>query len=51
MSAPSPRKTGVPAPPSEPGTDILAILVWRKVLTPEQGDRVRRATKVNSLAA
>ena len=49
MSAPPPRKMGAPAAPSEPPVDVLPILVSRKLLTAEQAERTRRATKVNSL--
>src|SRR5436305_6815839 len=47
---PASRKTGpvaVPAP-AEPSVDIVPILVTRKVLTAEQAERVRRATRMNS---
>ncbi len=49
MSAPSPRKTGAPAAPPTDAVDILPILVSRKLLAPEQAERVRRASKLNSL--
>src|SRR6185503_10300110 len=39
----------VTAPPVSETTDIVPILVTRRVLTGEQAERVRRATKVNSL--
>jgi general secretion pathway protein E len=48
MSAPLPRKTGAPAAPTE-AVDILPILVSRRLLVPEQAERVRRASKLNSL--
>jgi general secretion pathway protein E len=48
MSAPSSRKTGAPPAPAET-VDILPILVSRKLLSPEQAERARRASKVNSL--
>ncbi|PYQ47495.1 MAG: type II secretion system protein E [Acidobacteria bacterium] len=49
MGAPPPsRKTGPVsvAPSAEPSVDILPILVTRKVLTGEQAERVRRATRM-----
>jgi general secretion pathway protein E len=49
MPAPAQRKTGGPVPPVEPSVDILPILVSRKIVTPEQAERVRRTAKVNSL--
>jgi general secretion pathway protein E len=49
MPAPAQRKTGGPVPPVEPSVDILPILVSRKIVTPEQAERVRRMAKVNSL--
>jgi general secretion pathway protein E len=50
MAAPIPRKTsGPPQPAPETLVDVLPILVSRKVLSPEQAERVRRASKVNSL--
>jgi general secretion pathway protein E len=50
MGAPPPsRKTGpVSVPPPEPTVDIVPILVTRKVLTAEQAERVRRATRMNT---
>src|SRR5712691_8715264 len=51
MGAPPPsRKTGPVsvAPPAEPSVDILPILVTRKVLTGEQAERVRRATRMGA---
>jgi general secretion pathway protein E len=49
MSTP-PRKPAAAAAPAvaESSVDILPILVSRKVLTSEQGDRVRRATRMNA---
>ena len=51
MGSPPPsRKTGpvsVP-PPAEPTVDILPILLSRKLLTVEQAERVRRATRMNA---
>jgi general secretion pathway protein E len=50
MAAPIPRKTsGPPQPAPETLVDVLPILVSRKVLSPDQAERVRRASKVNSL--
>jgi general secretion pathway protein E len=50
MGAPPQRKTaGAPAAASET-PDLLALLVGRGLLTPEQAERVRRATRVNSLS-
>jgi general secretion pathway protein E len=48
MTAPSPRKTGAPLAPTD-AVDILPILVSRRLLAPEQAERVRRASKLNSL--
>jgi general secretion pathway protein E len=54
MGSPPPsRKTGPVsvAPPAEPSVDILPILVTRKVLTGEQAERVRRATRMGAQGA
>src|SRR3954447_19253824 len=49
MGAPPARKPAPSAPPPvEPSVDIVPILVTRKVLTAEQAERVRRATRMNS---
>jgi general secretion pathway protein E len=48
MSTPSHRKPSPPAAAPEP-TDILPLLVSRKVLTAEQADRVRRTLKVGGV--
>jgi general secretion pathway protein E len=49
MGAPPTRKPAPPAPaPAEPSVDLLPILVTRKVLTAEQVERVRRATRMNT---
>jgi general secretion pathway protein E len=49
MGAPPTRKPAPAAPaPAEPSVDLLPILVTRKVLTGEQAERVRRATRMNS---
>jgi len=48
MSSPPSRKIPItPAPPET--TDLLPILVTRRVLTAEQAERVRRASRVGSL--
>jgi general secretion pathway protein E len=44
-----PARPQVTAPPVSETTDIVPILVTRRVLSGEQAERVRRATKVNSL--
>jgi len=49
MSSPPTRKTGPVAPAPAETTDLLPILVTRRVLTAEQADRVRRASRVGSL--
>ena len=49
MSAPPHRKTGAPAPATEPTVDVLPILVERKIVTQEQAERIRRTARVNSL--
>jgi len=47
----TPRRPG-PAPAAAPAaTDILPILVARKVLTSEQADRARRTARMNSVGA
>jgi len=54
MGAPPPsRKTGPAsvAPAAEPSVDILPILVTRKVLTGEQAEKVRRATRMGGQGA
>ena len=49
MGAPPTRKPAPPAPaPVEPSVDIVPILVSRKLLTAEQAERVRRATRMNT---
>jgi len=49
MSSPPSRKSGPVAPASAETTDLLPILVTRRVLTAEQAERVRRASRVGSL--
>jgi general secretion pathway protein E len=49
MSSPPSRKTGPVAPAPAETTDLLPILVTRRVLTAEQAERVRRASRVGSL--
>jgi len=44
-----PAKPSAPVAPPESTVDILPILVSQKVLTPEQADRVRRTTRLNSV--
>jgi general secretion pathway protein E len=46
-----PAKPAAPVAPPESTVDILPILVSQKVLTPEQADRVRRTTRLNSVPA
>src|SRR5262249_57142506 len=49
MGAPPPTRKTAPvsvASPAEPSVDVLPILVTRKVLTTEQAERVRRATRM-----
>jgi general secretion pathway protein E len=49
MGAPPTRKPAPAAPaPAEPSVDIVPILVTRKLLTAEQAERVRRATRMNT---
>jgi general secretion pathway protein E len=49
MGAPPTRKPAPAAPaPVEPSVDIVPILVSRKLLTAEQAERVRRATRMNT---
>jgi general secretion pathway protein E len=50
MSTPPSRKSGPVAPAPAETSDILSILVTRRVLTAEQAERVRRATRVGSLS-
>src|SRR5438552_2566164 len=48
MVAPSRKPTAPPpAAPAEPSLDVIPILVSRKVLTAEQAERVRRATRMS----
>src|SRR5438445_12677779 len=49
MSSPPSRKSGPVAPAPAETTDLLPILVTRRVLTVEQAERVRRASRVGSL--
>jgi general secretion pathway protein E len=49
MSSPPSRKTGPVAPAPAETTDLLPILVTHRVLTAEQAERVRRASRVGSL--
>jgi general secretion pathway protein E len=48
MTSPASRKPS-PAPVAAEGPDLLAVLVERRVLTPEMVDKVRRAQKVNGV--
>jgi len=50
MSTPPSRKSGPVAPAAAETSDILSTLVARRVLTAEQAERVRRATRVGSLS-
>ena len=45
----SPRKPAA-APPQADNSDLLQILVFRKTLTREQADRVRRHAHTNGVA-
>jgi general secretion pathway protein E len=49
MASPPSRKSGAAAPAPAETTDVIPILVTRRVLTAEQAERVRRATRVGSL--
>jgi general secretion pathway protein E len=49
MATPPSRKSGSVAPAPAEGVDILPILVTGRVLTAEQAERARRATRVGSL--
>ena len=49
MSSPPSRKSGPVVPPPAESADLLPILVTQRVLTAEQADRVRRASRVGSL--
>jgi general secretion pathway protein E len=51
MTSPSRRPGAAPAASATTATDILPILVARKVLTTEQAERVRRTARMNSVAA
>src|SRR6266536_3227678 len=51
MSTPSSRKPPASAPSAPEGPDLLQVLVARRVLTAEQGERVRRAQKVGNVTA
>ena len=48
MSSPPPRKASAPPPPAEPAFDVLPLLVSKKLVTPEQAERVRRSTRLNN---
>jgi general secretion pathway protein E len=50
-TTPPKRKHAPPVAAPEPTTDILPILVSRKVLTAEQADRVRRTIRMNNVPA
>jgi general secretion pathway protein E len=50
MSTPPSRKSGPVASAPAETSDILSTLVARRVLTAEQAERVRRATRVGSLS-
>jgi general secretion pathway protein E len=45
-----PHKPGPAVPAAAETPDVLAILVERRTLTPEQAERVRRSSKLNNLA-
>jgi general secretion pathway protein E len=47
MAAPPSRRSPTEAVASD-ATDVLGVLVARRVLTPEQAERTRRAAKINS---
>ena len=50
MSSPPPRKASAPAAPAaEPPFDVIPLLVSRKVITPEQAERARRAARINNV--
>jgi general secretion pathway protein E len=49
MSSPPSRKSGPVAPAPAETSEILSILITRRVLTAEQAERVRRASRVGSL--
>jgi general secretion pathway protein E len=52
MSSPPPRKASAPPPPpAEPAFDVLPLLVSKKMITPEQAERVRRSTRINNVPA
>jgi general secretion pathway protein E len=46
---PPPRKPGVPAQSVAESADLLQVLMFRKLLTREQADRVRRYARANSV--
>jgi general secretion pathway protein E len=47
MGSTPPRRPAAAPAAAEAPTDVLPILVSRKLLSPEQAERVRRATKIN----
>jgi len=49
MPTPTARKNA--APPASGATDVLSVLLAVRLVTPEQAERVKRAMKLNGLAA
>jgi general secretion pathway protein E len=54
MASPPPRRPAPPASkaapaPVEPSVDILPILVTRRVVSPEQAEKIRRTSKMNNV--
>src|SRR5262252_6636202 len=45
MAIPPPKRPPIPSPPASDAGDLLQILVFRKTLTREQAERVRRQTR------
>src|SRR5215471_10568948 len=47
---PPPRRPAPSAPPASDGADLLQILMFRKTLSREQAEKVRRYARANQLA-
>ena len=45
-----PQRPASAAPPASPGVDLLGLLASRRVLTPEQVERVRRSLRIGNLS-
>jgi general secretion pathway protein E len=50
MSSHAPRKSAA-APPPQETTDLIPILLGRRLITPEQADKIRRTVRMNNATA